>query len=772
MGCSRARYMSHPSITYQGHGAVVSESAGKRASRRELAIVASLQVVIIGAWVATWPHSFDLLTTLVGMTTRVIAVSCIVHGLRRYRPEQRLLWWILAGRLSWSIVFIPIRNLFISDWLWWQIDSAAGTLSYVVVAGLLVRSRAADRDRTLWIDVTVICLGMLFVMFSYLGIPLMESGSHNIEAVFTGVAFPCLDTILIALVLLLAYGSAKQRNSSLIFLLAAFTIVAAADLEALLHTLGAFNLTRTRTFAPLAFSFVGLIGLAALSPSMATLERNENTSLNSWDTSRVVLVVAAFLLTLFRFIGWTSRGAQPPPILVGTVLAVMFVLIVLRAFIAIRALATSHGRVMHMATHDGATGLLNLNGLKEAYERLSTRAPPGSVFSLILVRLRELREIGQLWGDSVRDELLGSSAATIAAASSADNLVARIGTDRFALLSATPGRNPDAVDRVAQSVADAVRSAPSYRSSGITPVFDIGVAGAHPNSTLDELLREAESAASVSQAHGNGSIARYDAVIAAKEARRYLLLNLLRGAVERNELRLVYQPVVDLATLQIVSHEALLRWSTAELGIISPNEFIPLAESSDTIENITDWVLDAACQTSASTTQGADNHYIAVNVSARSFERAGLSARVRSALVRHRLPTSAIGLEVTERSLTEDRHGELHALRTEGVRVAIDDFGTGYSNLATLTRLSASIIKLDMSLVHAAGSDLSLRRVIFSVLRPLKERGMNLVAEGIETVEQSSLMAELGCQCGQGWLYGRPTPELSLTLPQDQAANG
>ena len=743
--------------------------------RSEWAVVILLQILIIGFWVATRPHTFDLVTIFVGMATRAVAIFCIVRGILRYRPEQRLIWWLLAARFVWSFFFIPVRDLFISNWLWWQIDSAAGTLTYIVIAGLLVRSRAADRDRTVWIDVAVICLGMLFVMFSFLGIPVMESGGHSIDAVFAGIAFPCLDTILIALVLLLVYGGAKQRNGSLILLLTAFTIVAVADLDGMIHELGILNLTKTRTFIPLSLSFIGLIGLAALPPSMSTVGRSESNSLHSWDTSRVVLVIAAFLLTLYRFVGWSSRGPQPSPIVVGTVLAVMFVLIVLRALIAITALAASHNRVLRMATHDGPTGLLNLNGLREAYAGLAASASPDSAFSLILVRFRELREIGQLWGYRVRDELLSGGAATIAAAASADSLVARVGVDRFALLSPTRGHDTSAVDQVAATVADAVRNIPSYRSSGIAPVFDIGVADANPHhtNTLDRLLHEAESAASVSQSRGKGCIARYDVVIAAKEERQYALLNLLRGAVERNELRLVYQPIVDLATFQIVYHEALLRWTSAEHGVVPPNEFIPLAESSETIEEITDWVLDAACRASASAFYGEANHYVAVNISARSLERPGLAARVRAALARHGLPASMISLEITERSLTEDPHGELHALRAEGVRLAIDDFGTGYSNLATLTRLSANIIKLDMTLVQAAGSDLALRRVIFSVLRPLRDRGMKLVAEGIETAEQRTLMAELGCHYGQGWLFGRPTlelsPELNLTLQRNRS---
>lgn len=725
------------------------------------AVVIAIDLISIGCWLATGPHTFDRLTLAMGLIARAASIICILYGMWFYRPQHRLVWWLLAARFLWSILFISTRGSLHIPWIWWLVDSAAGTLVYIVVAGILVRRRAADQDRALWIDVTVISTGLLFVLFSYLGIPLVESGPHSAATLFEGLAYPILDTVLVAFILLLAFTSVKERNGTLAILLAAFAIDAGADMSGLMAQLGMFDMGPRRTFLPISILFISLIGLAALLPSMRRIDSNEANRPMPWGVPRLTLIVTAFLITLYRLATWTSRGIRPPLLLIAAVLGVMFLLIVLRAILAVNALKASHARVHHLATHDGPTGLLNMVGLGEIYKRRSGTVSLESEHSLILVRLRELREIGQLWGHTVRDELVINSAAAIQSAIPSGGVLARAGTDRFAFL--TPPQEHDAtpVEHIGRRIADSLRTTQAHSSMDIIPSFDIGIASGAAPITLDALMREAESAAAVAEAHGQGCIARYDAEIALKEERQFALLNLLRGAIQRRELSVVYQPIIDISSDRTAYHEALLRWTTPEFGSVSPSEFIPLAESSHVIEDITDWVLDEAClELSSSLAHTSDGYRISINISARSLQRPGLTSRVKNALDRHNLPPTAICLEITERSLTEDWHGELQALRSEGVTLAIDDFGTGYSNLAMLTNLRADTVKVDVSLVRAAEIDIELRRIIRSLLVPLHERGMSLVAEGIETLEQRALMRELGCDFGQGWLFGRPQSRL------------
>jgi EAL domain-containing protein (putative c-di-GMP-specific phosphodiesterase class I)/GGDEF domain-containing protein len=733
---------------------------------KEAAIAASLSLAIIGMWLAAQPHSFDFTTAVAGMSARLVSVACILRGVWRWRPQHRFVWWLLGARFVWSFFFTPIRDLWIRNWTWWQVDSAIGTMTYIVAAYYLVRRRTGFRDRFLWTDVAVISIGLMFVFFSYLGIPVAENGGAGIsvDAIFAGIAFPSIDTVLIALILLLAFASAKERNGSLTLLLSAFTIVAAADLSALMARLNMLTMTRTRTFVPISLIFIGLIGIAALLPSMRRIDRGHGAHPKPWSVPRLSLIAVVFLVTLYRLMTWTPRGMQPSPLLAAAVLAGMFVLIVLRAFLAVGALETFNDHMLHLATHDPPTGLLNTAGLEEVYKRISSKEKSDSCYSLILVSLRELREIGQLWGHSLREELAVSSAQTLVAATQADGVLARIEIDQFALLTRTADQDAESVDRAAHRIAHSVRTIPSFQAKGIAPAFDIGIASGSRHLPLEVLLRAAESAASVAQMQGQGSIARYDSTIAAKDERQFKLLNLLRGAIGRNEFTLQYQPVIDLSNHRLAFYEALLRWSTFELGAISPGEFIPLAESSEAIEEITDWVLDTACQAVGTLPDlGGRPYRMSLNISARSLKRQGLARRVLRALSRHDVPATAICLELTERSLMEDPHGELDLLRTSGVSLAIDDFGTGYSNLAMLTKLNADTIKLDTSLMRAAESDCGLRVVLQSVLRPLSERGIKLVAEGLETRQQCSLAFEIGCHFGQGWFFGKPTSHLAIS---------
>jgi diguanylate cyclase len=724
------------------------------------ALAALLQVCLLVWCEVKFERPFDWSSTLAIAAARVVAVASILYGVRLYRPANHLVWWILGLRFGWSIFFSPIRNLLHGMVVLWQIDAAVGTLTYCLVAGILVARRATSKDRTLWIDVAVVSIGMLFALLSCFGLPTPTAHGYSFESMLLGVVYPCIDTVLIALCLMLEFTTVRARNGSLQLLLAAFTVVFLADISILMSYLKIITVAQSRAFVPASLSFIGLIGLAALLPSMQRIDETLTNVPKSWDLPRLMLIVGAFLLTIYRSLTWTTRGARPSPVFEGLVFAVMFLLIVIRAYLAIRAMDASHMHVEYVATHDTATNLLNRNGLSEM---LSSTPKSARENSLILLRFGELREVGEMWGHEVREHLIADSATAFKSAVGADGSLARIGSSRFALLMENSRGQIDHVEQVAAKLANAAHQIPAFAKSGIMPVFDIGITHGHRTNDLEELLREAESAAIVAQSRGRGCTAFFDAAVSAREKRRYALINMLRGAVERNELKLLYQPVVDLVTRKEVSYEALLRWSTPELGPIAPDEFIPLAESSDAIESITDWVLDTACRNAVSTSAmeySRPGYRIAVNISSRSLSAPGLTQRVSDALKRHDLPTTALCLELTERSMLDDPYGELHALQATGVSLAIDDFGTGYSNLATLTQFNANAVKLDMSLVSAMGADDTLRGVISSVLRPLRERGVKLIAEGIETQEQCAMVVNLGCEFGQGWLFGKPRAHL------------
>ena len=750
-----------------GHVPMQKVSAERSAPwHQEMAIVVFVEAMVVCVLVIPWPSSSALAVySAASAAGRLVAASCILRGLIRYKPEHRFVWVLLMLRCAWSAVFIPLRGAFIADQTWWAADIAAGTLLYVIVAAVLVFARAAARDRSLWIDIVAICVGAAFGLYAYLGGPLLARVGLSTATLLTGVVAPSLDVVLLAMTLLLAF-TWRDRNVALGLLITAFALVPPADIVVQLAQLEKLHLIATHS-VPFGVIFTAMFALAALHPSMRLVQSHTSEGLPPWGAPRSILIVVAFLLALGGLLYRPATEEAMPQVLVAGVLAIMFLLIVWRAHLAMRSLVASRERIHHLATHDSVTGLPNFMGLAEAHANTATQV--NGHRSLLLLRLSQLHEVGQLWGITLRDTWIARVATMLTAATANAGQLARVGTDQFALLTPVHGVEPGALDRLAQRMAESVRGVQSGSDqlgyeAAVVSAFDIGIASALNGTALDTLLRDAESAISIAHTQGENHIAHYDASVAASEHRRLTLLTNLHGAVERNEFTLRYQPVVDMATRDVMFYEALLRWRTAERGDVPPTEFIPLAESIDVIEEITDWVMHTAFAALAASSVPTTNGYrISINISARSLQRPGLARRVTIALERHNLRPADVCLELTERTQMKDPHGELGLLREHGVAIAIDDFGSGYSNIEMLARLTSDAIKLDIDFVRAIEAKATMRDLCRSLLAHVNRSGTRVIAEGIETEAQHNLLSELGCHYGQGWLYGRPSPRLGAT---------
>ncbi len=442
-----------------------------------------------------------------------------------------------------------------------------------------------------------------------------------------------------------------------------------------------------------------------------------------------------------------------------------------------RDLDGTEQRLDYLAYYDPVTGLRNRHAANEQIERLiETVGRTSDGFALLLIDLDDFKVVNDTLGHVIGDELLRVLATRLTPFMRASDMVFRYGGDEFVILA------PRITDRVhLQLLGQAAMLA--FEEPLKVGVHELRVRGSvgvaqFPNDAKDGagLIRAADTAMYEAKGMGKNTYALFDSAMYRDAVRRMHLETELREAVERNELRLLYQPIIDMRTQQLMGVEALLRWIHPKMGVISPVDFIPVAESSGSIIDIGQWVLHTACQQmKAWNDAGYTGFYVAVNVSARQIRR-GLKDQVDVALAASGMDPRGLEIEITEHSMVEDidsNVAQLAALRAIGIQVAVDDFGTGLSSLAYLKRLPISKLKIDRAFVKDlpdSSDDAAIASAIISMARSLS---LTVVAEGVETEEQHDFLTAQGCQCAQGYLYSRPVPaEAIVELLQWRARAG
>jgi diguanylate cyclase (GGDEF)-like protein len=365
-------------------------------------------------------------------------------------------------------------------------------------------------------------------------------------------------------------------------------------------------------------------------------------------------------------------------------------------------------------------------------------------------------------GHAAGDELLREVSARLVDAVRSSDTVARLGGDEFAvLLEQRHGPIEEAVI-VAERILGALTTPVVVEGQPMTVGASIGISVGSPDSNAASLLRDADVAMYRAKAAGRGRWVVHDAGMRAEAAERLRLETDLLGVHACDELRLVYQPVIDLETGEIVSFEALLRWEHPELGIVMPDRFIPLAEANGMILPIGEWVLREACrQLSEWRARYPElaSLAMAVNVSGRQVASPFLGDHVVDALRGAGLEPAALTLELTESTLVEDpgsAAARLTALRDLGIRLAIDDFGTGYSSLSYLRQFPLDILKIDRSFISTITEPDHVPAIVRGLLDLGRTLGLTTVAEGVESEIQQDQLRAVGCDCAQGHLFARP----------------
>ncbi len=420
-------------------------------------------------------------------------------------------------------------------------------------------------------------------------------------------------------------------------------------------------------------------------------------------------------------------------------------------------------QLAHQAFYDSLTGLPNRALLMDRLNRALARGSRSPAYVAVLfLDLDHFQVINDSLGHAAGDRLLMAVAEQIEGCAQPEDTVARLGGDEFAILIEETNDVIDAV-HLAERIAECLRAPVVIDGREIVVTTSIGVTlSARGGSGADALVRDADVALYAAKAKGRARCEVFDPSMGARAFERLELEEDLRHAIPDGALRVVYQPIVNLATGQMLGMEALARWQHPRRGLLPPSEFIPMAEQSGLILAIDGWVIEEACrqlQEWRLPRPAEPCLVMSVNLSARQFDQPDLVEMIARALHASGLPPHALKLEITESIAMGDADSAvatLNALKALGVQIAIDDFGTGYSSLSYLKRFPVDTLKIDRSFVVGLGHDAENTAIVRAVIALAKSLGLSVTGEGIETAEQLHELQSLGCDQGQGYYFARP----------------
>ncbi len=434
-------------------------------------------------------------------------------------------------------------------------------------------------------------------------------------------------------------------------------------------------------------------------------------------------------------------------------------------------------RVGYLAHHDSLTGSLNRASFNEALEE--ALAEPVELGSdrkspvVMWIDLDKFKEVNDSFGHAFGDALLKHVADRIEESVEPGDVVARVGGDEFAILCRSPRSKPD-LEELAQIICDKLNTfvciddqfVPCGACIGIAPYPDAG-------SSPIQLVKAADLAMYNAKTNGRKGYRFYDPEMQDEVIARRELEQALIRAIDQSEFEVYYQPQVNLDNKEVEAYEALVRWNRPEKGIVSPDEFIPIAEETGLIKPLGEWVLLQACKDAA---EWKGRERIAVNLSAAQFKDDHVLKAVNTALSESGLPPERLELEITESLLFHDPEKALTTLSTLkglGVKVAMDDFGTGYSSLAHLWRFPFDKIKIDRSFVKNIEHNPKVAKIITSIIDLGRALDIRITAEGVEHEHQAEFLRDRDCEFVQGYFYGKPAPNKQLqSFVQEMEATG
>ncbi|GAB2569688.1 hypothetical protein Aab01nite_07160 [Paractinoplanes abujensis] len=691
-----------------------------------------------------------------------MTVVAILVGLRLRRPDRPAMWrWFAAGQVTFvlgDITWEIYENvLHLSPYP--SLADAFYLSSYpMFVVGLLLLVRQRSSSLGDLIDSAIVATSLALVFWIFVLHPVAaDSGQTFVEHVVT-IAYPVADVLLLALLARL-FTSGGARTLSVHLLVLGTTLQLAGDTA--FSVIPLYSDASTHPTDPIFLLSYVVWGAAALHPSMAAPPASGRVSARV-GRGRLLLFGSCSLLApallVVPHIGTDPVGRLS--VAIGATALILLVIARMAGFVF--EVRRQSAELTRAAMSDALTGLASRRRFEvELGDALDAGRP-----QMLLLGLNGFKNVNDELGRPIGDRVLGLLAERVRAVAPESSVVARIGGDEFAVLLADA--DADAARALAASLTVTLSAPVVAGGHELYIGVAIGLAGGTGVSAV-EVMRQAESAMYAAKQTGE-PVRRWSPALDERAGEFVRLGAEIRAALDNDQFRVVYQPIVELPAARVAAVEALVRWEHPVRGLVSPAAFIPVAERNGLIVELGEWILRTACRQLAdwrATLGELAPDRVSVNVSARQLARPHFAATVAAALADSGLPASCLAVEVTETAVFEGGQAvvALHELRALGVRIALDDFGTGHSSLGLLQTVPVDILKVDKSFVDnvtAAGRHAVIAEALYQVSSGL---GLAAVAEGVETAEQAEALYKVGYRLLQGYHYGRPVADPDFALP-------
>ena len=727
---------------------------GRRPRAWLVFLAAGLGLTLGAAWIGD-EHAVQPILSGAGF----IAAAAIEVGVRVHRPSRSLPWRLIAlctVLTTIGIGIVPsIGEARVVGQTLAGLGYAAGFAGFV----LLIRDRMPGGERAAFLDAAILASGTGVLIWAF-GFAPLAVGARQSSVAGAAYFYPALIASAVVARRWFLQGPHRPATRLIVLLVLVSNGITILDMVRSFVGHDAFGgLYLAAEFASLAF-----VGAAALNPSMALASERQRAEPRPVGPGRMVALVVALLLNpaTLAIEVWLGREIDPAPYLIGGI--VIGLLVIARLGDALRQLGESlheRGVLMELlrrqALFDSLTGLPNRSMFIERLAGDFARRTSERPLAVLLLDLDDFKTVNDSLGHQAGDELLVAVGDRLRGAIRHGDIAARFGGDEFVVAL------PDCIDEdgpihTAERILGALREPFDIAGRRLTVLASVGVAIAGPDDrSPDDLVRNADIAMYLAKARGKGRLELFEpSMHEAASTQRTLRIDLAAG-IPRGDLRLHFQPVIELSSGRTVGHEALVRWQR-DGQLVAPGDFIPTAESSGLINGLTDWVVDHACRAVVSWDGPDDDAWVSVNLSPSQLTRENLVERIEGTLTATGLPANRLIVEITESSLLDINVARpaLVGLSALGVRIAIDDFGTGYSALSYLARLPIDIVKIDRSFVSALQRDGPEEAIASAIIALARRLGLKTVGEGIETAAQLDQLAALGCDLGQGFYLGRP----------------